>query len=202
MLSILILLKHYGVRRTLGGLLSNLNGKSRGILTMWDEGKISVTEVLKGGYSLSIKCTTICKKIWWITNVYGPSNYRERKYLWPKLLSLSAYCMEPWCFKGDFNITRRPQEHFPLGRLTRGMRKFNSFIANMKLLEIPLSNGRLGLVKVLWSHVLPLIGFLSLIIAMRCLKTLSGKANSNILKSLPPPAWSPFVYMGSDPFQI
>ena len=40
-----------------------------GILTMWDSSKISVTEVIKRRFSLSIKCLTLCKKVCWITNV-------------------------------------------------------------------------------------------------------------------------------------
>ena len=117
-------------------------GRSGGMLTMWDESKVSVIEVLKGGYSLSVKCLTINKKCCWITNVYGPNDYRERKHLWEELFSLVAYCAEAWCIGGDFNITRRIQERFPQGRVTRGMRKFNNFIDMSQLMEIPLSNGR------------------------------------------------------------
>lgn len=34
------------------------NGLSKisGILTMWNESKVSVIKVLKGGYSISVKC--------------------------------------------------------------------------------------------------------------------------------------------------
>ena len=117
-------------------------GRSGGILTMWDESKISVIEVLKGGYSLSVKCLTINKKSCWITNVYGPNDYRKRKHLWAELQSLAAYCVEAWCIGGDFNITRWIQERLPQGRVTRGMRKFNNFIALAQLMEIPLSNGK------------------------------------------------------------
>ena len=43
---------------------------------------------------------------------------------------------------GDFNVTRIIQERFPIGRQTRGMRKFNKFIEDSNLFEIPLSNGK------------------------------------------------------------
>lgn len=56
-------------------------GESGGILTMWDESKISVSEVLKGGYSLSVKCSTISRKVCWIMNVYRPTYYRERIFM-------------------------------------------------------------------------------------------------------------------------
>lgn len=81
-------------------------GKSGGILTMWDESKISIIETLKGGYSLSVKCLTLAKKSCWVTHVYGPNDYRERRHLWSELQSLSVYCLEPRCIRGDFNITR------------------------------------------------------------------------------------------------
>ena len=60
----------------------------------------------------------------------------------PELQSLVDYCEDPWCIGGDFHITRRVQERFSLARVTRGMRRFNNFIAAANLMKIPLSNGR------------------------------------------------------------
>lgn len=107
-----------------------LFGTTGGMLTMWDTNKLSpsVTETLKGGYSLSVKCITLWRKTCCLTNVYGPTDYKDRKFVWPGLLILSDYCMEAWCFGGEFNITRWVHERFPLGRITRGMRLFNNFL--------------------------------------------------------------------------
>ena len=44
---------------------------------MWDESKLLVMEILKQGYSISIKCSTINRKIRWISNIYGPTHYRD-----------------------------------------------------------------------------------------------------------------------------
>lgn len=77
---------------------------------MWSESKLSVMDVLQGGYSLSLKFSTLCKKECWVTNVCGPTDYRERKYIWPELLSLIGYCTEAWCLGGDFNTTRSVAE--------------------------------------------------------------------------------------------
>ena len=44
---------------------------------MWDESKLSVIDVLKVGYSLSVKCKTSCNKLCWVTNVYEPTDYAE-----------------------------------------------------------------------------------------------------------------------------
>ena len=47
----------------IGWDLVEANGRSGGLLIVWDESKQSVLEVLKRGYSISIKCSTINRKI-------------------------------------------------------------------------------------------------------------------------------------------
>lgn len=57
-------------------------GKAGGLLITWDESKICVKEVMEGSFSLSI-CISFSSSIEvWLTNVYDPSNYRERKHFW------------------------------------------------------------------------------------------------------------------------
>lgn len=80
--------------------------KIRGLATMWDESKVSLVEFLKGGYSLSVKFRTQCNNDCWVTIIYGATDYRERRFLWPELTSVFHYCLEPWCLEGDFNIIR------------------------------------------------------------------------------------------------
>ena len=108
---------------------------------MWDSSKISITEVIKRRFSLSIKCLTLCKKVCWITNVYAPCGYRERKLVWLELSSLDACSSGAWCVGGDFNITGWVHERFPFSRSTKGMSLFNKFIDIVNLIEIPLQNG-------------------------------------------------------------
>lgn len=67
-----------------------------GLLNMWDKSKISVLESLKEGHSLSVKCKTLNRKVCWVTNIHGPPDYRERRFIWPESASLSAYCTNPW----------------------------------------------------------------------------------------------------------
>lgn len=109
---------------------------------MWDMSKIKVVETLKGGYSLSINSITSCKKSCWITNVYGPYDYEERRFVWLVLVSLSGYCTGAWCIGGKCNITRWAHECFPLEKQTRGMRQFNNPIDSLNIWELPLQNGR------------------------------------------------------------
>lgn len=86
------------------------------LLKKKNESKVSVLEFIKGGYSLSIKILALCKKICWISNVYGPNDYKEPKHLWLELLSLSYNISDPWCMGGDFNIICWAHVRFPLGR--------------------------------------------------------------------------------------
>ena len=60
----------------IGWDLVEANGRSGGLLIMWNKSKLSVMEVLKRGYSISIKCSTINRKICWISNNYGPTHTR------------------------------------------------------------------------------------------------------------------------------
>ena len=93
-------------------------GASGGILTLWDKSKITVVETIRRRYSLSIKRVTLCKRCCWVTNVYDPCGYRERKLVWPELLNIDCR-EEAWCLGGDFNTTRWVYERFPVGRSIR-----------------------------------------------------------------------------------
>lgn len=67
---------------------------------------VSLIEILKGGYSLSIKCITIGKKICWVENVYGANDYKELRFVWSEL---SIIAQRLGVFGGggggEFNIT-------------------------------------------------------------------------------------------------
>lgn len=106
--------------KDIGGDFVKSCGTSDGMLIMWDTSKITDTKTLKGRYSSTVKCITLCRKTCWKSNVYGQNNYREKKSLWPELLILLKFCLEAWCVGSDFNITRWAHESFPLGRTTRG----------------------------------------------------------------------------------
>ena len=94
--------------------------------------KITVVEIIKRRFSLSIKGDTICKKCGWISNVYGLCGYRERRLIWPELLSILECGVEE-ISKLFTGLT---------GRNTRGIRLFNNFIDSVNIMELPLQNGR------------------------------------------------------------
>ena len=58
----LALVKELWSSKDIGWTFVEAFGRSGRILTMWDESKISIIEVLKGGYSLLVKYLTINKK--------------------------------------------------------------------------------------------------------------------------------------------
>ena len=92
---------------------------------------------LKEGYLLSVKCRSLCINLCSVTIIYGPTNYREKKVIWPV-----GFSAEAWCLGGDFSMTKSGGEHFPKGRMSNGMRKFNNFIEEPKLIQVPLLNGK------------------------------------------------------------
>lgn len=173
MLLILIFSKPYGAKRMLGGLLLNHWANLEVFSPCGMKARLWFLKFSREVILCPSNVQPFVRRFVWITNVYGPTNYRERRFLWPELSSLSDYRVEPWYLGGDFNITRQAQERFPLGRVTKGMRKFNNFISVVNLLEIPLSNGRFTWCRegVVISRSL-IEYFLSPIIGMRCLKTL------------------------------
>ena len=59
---------------------------------MWNEPKLSIIDVPKRDYSLSVKYSTINKRICWISIIYGPTHYRENNQIWPELSLLSDLC--------------------------------------------------------------------------------------------------------------
>lgn len=100
-------------------------GRSSGLTVLCDESKIIVSEVLKGVYSLTTKAFFQLYKVFWITNVYDPADYKERKYFWSDLRSVFSYCDGP-----------------------QSREKFNLLIKELGRLEIPLSYG-----KCTWSRI-------------------------------------------------
>lgn len=49
-----------------------------------DQSKVQMIEVLKGGFTISVHFSTLSKDKRWISNIYGPCDYKERKLLWPE----------------------------------------------------------------------------------------------------------------------
>lgn len=78
-----------------------------------------------------------------IVNVYSPCNLEEKRVLWTELLERRRISsVASWCVAGDFNAVRTTDER--KGHMVgstqhrRESEEFNTFIAAMQLLDLPL----------------------------------------------------------------
>ena len=97
-------------------------------------------ESLLGDFSMTIKVVH-GDSSWWFSGVYGPCRSRERNDFWDELAGLGEICGENWCVGGDFNVVRFASEKNKTIRARRSMRCFNEIIAELSLIDPPLSNG-------------------------------------------------------------
>lgn len=97
------LIKSMGSSRDIGWNFVESFGKFGGLIISW-KGEPVDLEVLKGGYMSTFLTHCKCMKPIWITNDYG--YYKERRFLWSELLSLSHYISDPRCLGGVLNIMR------------------------------------------------------------------------------------------------
>ena len=73
--------------------------------------------------------------------MYGPNENIERGHMWDELVGIQHYWRIPWCYFGDFNIVRFPNERRGETRLTLAMEKFLEFIEDFNLVDLPLEGG-------------------------------------------------------------
>ncbi|XP_073049686.1 uncharacterized protein [Primulina eburnea] len=122
-------------------------GRSGGILVMWDPRVILVTENLIGDFSVSIEIKWKDEFKWWFTAVYGPCKPRQRDFFWDELAGLHSICGERWCIGGDFNVVRNLNEKMNSNSLTPSMYCFDNLIQELELYDPPLLNA-----KFTWSN--------------------------------------------------
>lgn len=75
-----------------------------------------------------------------ITNVYGPSNEREKGEFIEELRQVAANITGPWIIAGDFNLVRWIQDRSADHRGIAIMDAFNDFIREEGLLDVHLAN--------------------------------------------------------------
>lgn len=116
-------------------------GSSGGILNMWDDLNFSVSDFVKGQFSLSIKISLADGFSWWLSGIYGPASRKYRGLLWRELYDLYGLCNDCWLLGGDFNVFRWSSETSSINPAKKSMRKFNNFISSTGLIDPPLLNG-------------------------------------------------------------
>ncbi|XP_026436394.1 uncharacterized protein LOC113334324, partial [Papaver somniferum] len=130
--------------KNVGWTLQQSVGNSGGMLILWDRDFLEVSDSLVGDYTLSILCKNKNDNFQWVlTNVYGPNHSVERTEFWIELDNVCRYWINiPWCIGGDFNTIVKCGEKKNCKRITRSMRKFNTFIVENDLIDLPLKGAR------------------------------------------------------------
>ncbi|KAD6795328.1 hypothetical protein E3N88_06224 [Mikania micrantha] len=112
------------------------NGRSGGLLSIWDPGifqKIKV--VVKKNFLLISGKITGYQEMFNIVNVYGPQILSDKKDLWVELEKLKNEGSGLWVFAGDFNEVRNSSERLNSDFSPQGANLFNQFIFNAQLME-------------------------------------------------------------------
>ncbi|PWA94690.1 cytochrome P450 [Artemisia annua] len=119
------------------------NGKSGGIIAIWDTSSFSSTDTIEGDCFLAIKGTwqsleTSCLMI----IVYAPQSQAKKARLWSDLTNLILEHDNLTIVMGDFNEVRSSAERMGSVFDQNGALKFNEFIANTGLMDLPLGRKR------------------------------------------------------------
>ncbi|KAK8685548.1 hypothetical protein V6N13_041548 [Hibiscus sabdariffa] len=98
-------------------------GRSGGVLMVWDEAVLLCKSHLLGGH------------------LFGCMGDGHKRLGLAVYLALQAG-RHPWCIVGDFNVVRTVEERQGMVSLARGMCEFNEFIEDLDLADLPLKGYR------------------------------------------------------------
>lgn len=68
--------------------------------------------------------------------MYEPFSKEEKEILWEELGAIRGIWDDPWCLRGDFNVTLSQWERSNQGRLTSAMRRFAQIVDELELLDL------------------------------------------------------------------
>lgn len=90
---------------------SPAQGRSGGLLCIWNSDVFVVDEVLPGvGYFGVAGFWKGCPMKVTMLNICGPQEAMAKRLLWSNLLRLQDVNDFPWCLMGDFNVVRETGE--------------------------------------------------------------------------------------------
>lgn len=117
---------------------------SGGILLGWDRERWTVSDVVRGRFSISAKVSAIGPSSvpWWITIVYGPQLDHDKVQFLDELLTFRNGHQGPWFLCGDLNMIYRAQDKNNDRLDRRCMRRFWSFLNRARLEELNLVGRR------------------------------------------------------------
>jgi len=117
---------------------------ARGILTLWNPQKIGIIDAeASKDYSSVVIQPVGDKETYLLTNVYGPQRMDEKLKFLNSLEDLrDRHVGLPWILGGDFNMFKSLSEKKGGTRISgKDSLAFQTFIDNMKLVDIVTNNG-------------------------------------------------------------
>ena len=136
------LIRNLGVGRFLDWAALRAEGALGGIIIFWDSRVLKLLAKEEGQFTVSCRFKFLVDDCTWVfTSVYGPTAYGIREHLWDELRAIRGLWSDPWCIRGDFNITQFPNERIKEGRITGSMRRFSQVIDDLELRDFPVQGG-------------------------------------------------------------
>jgi hypothetical protein len=121
----------------------NANGRSGGLVSLWDPGIFKKQDCLKHqNFMLISGCMIGMDEVFHIVNVYAPQDVGRKQSLWTTLLEVMNSRDGIWIFLGDFNAVRVPEERRNSEFNQVCARNFNNFILHANLMEYPMGGRR------------------------------------------------------------
>ncbi|XP_071689062.1 uncharacterized protein [Rutidosis leptorrhynchoides] len=116
-------------------------GKSGGQLLVWDTTIFEAISVIRGDYFIGVSRKWIgsgsnCN----IVSVYGPHDDSGKQKFWDELSkAIVSDVNNAWVLCGDFNEVRNEAERFNCDFIEYMAKRFNDFVSDNCLIEIPMS---------------------------------------------------------------
>ncbi|XP_071717947.1 uncharacterized protein [Rutidosis leptorrhynchoides] len=114
-------------------------GYSGGLMILWDLDSFEVKNYVESEFYIAIKGrwkTRNCDYI--IVNIYGPQDDASKIRMWDSLSALLGSIDSSWLLCGDFNEVREENERLNSIFIPSRAKRFNDFISDNSLVEIPL----------------------------------------------------------------
>ncbi|XP_071727246.1 uncharacterized protein [Rutidosis leptorrhynchoides] len=118
-------------------------GYAGGLMILWDLDSFHVENFVESEFYIAIKGkwkTRICDSI--VVNIYGPQDDASKIRMWDSLNALSRSIDSSWLLCGDFNEVREEDERFNSIFIPSRAKRFNDFISDNSLVEVPLGGGK------------------------------------------------------------
>lgn len=118
--------------------VTNARGRSGGILSVWDKNLFSKKEALCGeGFVDFMGVWSPTNAPCCIINIYAPQQEVKKRILWTSLLQITNNWNGVLILARDFNTIRNPSEKIGSFIDLEAIRRFNEFISNAGVIEMP-----------------------------------------------------------------